>query len=102
LGEDWEFARLRAVEVATKRVSTLVSGSSHVYDFAWSPDSKPLACTTQKTPEGTSADIDGTSLQVVIVDDQRVSKLAHFPAPLDDLCWIASDLWWRATYGTPF
>lgn len=97
-GENWEYARLRTVEVATKTVTTRVSENCHVYDFVWSPDSKSMAYVTQRTPEGTSANINGTSIEVVALDDDRVSKLANFPAPLEDLCWIEQDLWWRATY----
>ena len=69
-----------------------------MYDFAWSPDSKSIAYVTRRTPEVASANINGSSLEVAELDDQRVFKLASFPAPLEDLCWIAPDLWWRATY----
>ncbi len=97
-GENWEYARLRTVEIATKTVTTRVSENCHVYDFVWSPDSKSIAYVTRRTPEVASANINGTSIDVVGLDSQRVFKLANFPAPLEDLCWIAQDLWWRATY----
>jgi Tol biopolymer transport system component len=41
-GEDWEYARLRTVEVATRKTITLVSENCHVYEFTFSPDSKSL------------------------------------------------------------
>lgn len=97
-GENWEYARLRVVEVTTKTVTTLVSKDYHVYDFAWSPDSRSLVYATQRTPEEESANIDGTSIEVIRLNDQGLSELAHFPSSLEDLIWIGPDLWWRAKY----
>lgn len=97
-GEAWEYARLRTVKVTTKKMTTRVSGNFHVYDFAWSPDSTSIAYATQSTPESTSANTDGTWIEFIKLETQRVLKLAHFPAPVEDLCWIKPDVWWRATY----
>jgi dipeptidyl aminopeptidase/acylaminoacyl peptidase len=97
-GEDWEYARLRTVEVATKKVTALVSENCHVYEFAWGPDSKSVAYATSKTPESTSADANGTSIEVAKLDDRSVVKLSNFPASVEDLCWISSGLWWRGRY----
>ena len=97
-GGDWEFASLRIVEVATRKMITLVSEDRHVYDFAWSPDSTSLAYTTQATPEATSANINGTSIGMIRVLDHHVSELSHFPGPLEDLCWSGDYLWWRAMF----
>lgn len=97
-GAEWGFARLRVVDVATKQVTTLVSDDCHVYDFGWGSDPKQLAYVTTKTPEGESAYISGSSIRIIGLEDQDVTKLADFPAPLQDLCWVAGDLWWRANY----
>ena len=97
-GEDWEYARLRTIEVAAKTVTTRVSENFHVCEFAWSPDSKSIAYVTRKTPKSESANVNGTSIEVVGLDDERVFKLTNFPASLEDLCWVAQDLWWRARY----
>lgn len=97
-GEDWEYARLRTVEVATQEIITLVSENCHVYEFAFSPDSKSLAYATTKTPESASAEANGTSIELVQLDGQSVVNLSNFPAPVEDLCWISSGLWWRGMY----
>ncbi|OKL56559.1 hypothetical protein UA08_08088 [Talaromyces atroroseus] len=97
-GQDWEYARLRTIEVATKKVNTVVSSNFHVYDFAFSPDSKSLAYATAKTPESASAETNGTSLAVVPLEDRSVVNLSHFPGQINDLCWISSGLWWRGIY----
>jgi dipeptidyl aminopeptidase/acylaminoacyl peptidase len=97
-GEDWEYARLRIIEVATKEVTTLVSENSHIYDFAWGPNSKSVAYAKTGTPESSSAETHGTCLEVVKLDDRSVARLSDFPAPLDDLCWISSGLWWKGPY----
>lgn len=96
-GEHWENAQLRTVEVATKTVTTRTLGNGHVYDFSWSPDSQSLVYAMQRTPEGSSAWVHGTSLEVVELGDNFVSSLSTFPSSLEDLCWVAQDLWWRAT-----
>ena len=97
-GEDWEYSRLRTVEAVTKTVTTRVSENCHVYDFAWSPDSKSIAYLTRPTPEANHARSNATSIEAVGLDDHRVTKLADVPALLTDLCWTASDLWWKANY----
>ena len=97
-GEEWEYARLRVVEVTTKTITTLVADACHVYNLAWSPDSKSLAYATQRTPEGQSANINGTSIKAVRLDDQHATKLQHFPGLLEDLLWLGTNLWWRAMY----
>lgn len=97
-GENWEYGRLRIVKIATKRVTPLASEHCHVCDFAWSPDSKSIAYVTQRMPKGLSAYNNGTSVEVIGLEDRRVLKLSDFPTALEDVCWIAQDLWWRATY----
>jgi Tol biopolymer transport system component len=97
-GQNWEFARLRIVEVATTKITTLATEDSHVYDFAWSPDSTSIAYVTQKTPEPDSPNLDGTSIQIVDINSHQISKLAKFPAHLHDICWNSEELWWRGKY----
>jgi WD40 repeat protein len=97
-GENWEYARLRIIEVATKEVTTMVSENSHIYDFAWGPNSKSVAYAKTGTPQSSSAETHGTCLEVAKLDDRSVTRLSVFPAPLDDLCWISSGLWWKGPY----
>lgn len=96
--EDSEYSHLRIVEVATKKVTILVSENCHIYEFAFGPDSQSVAYATTKTPEIASADANGTSIEIVKLDDRSVVKLSTFPAPVEDLCWISSGLWWRGMY----
>ena len=97
-GENWQFNRLRCIDVHSKQIVTLFSSQQHVCDFAWSPDSKAIAYGTQKTPESQSPFHHGTTLQVVDIQERKIFDLSVFPAKLSDLCWEESDLWWRATY----
>jgi dipeptidyl aminopeptidase/acylaminoacyl peptidase len=97
-GENWQFNRLRCVNVHSKQIATLVSKQCHVCEFVWSPDSKTIAYGTQRTPEIQSPSYHGTTLQTVTIQDRKVSDLILFPTRLSDLCWAESDLWWRATY----
>jgi dipeptidyl aminopeptidase/acylaminoacyl peptidase len=97
-GQDWGYSRLRIVGVTTKEVTTLVSENCHVYEFAFGPDSKSVAYATTKTPEMASADANGTSIEILKLDDRSVVKLSTFPGPVEDLCWISSDIWWRGMY----
>ncbi|KAI9687513.1 MAG: hypothetical protein M1822_002123 [Bathelium mastoideum] len=97
-GENWQFNRLRCIDVRSRQIATLVSKEYHVYEFTWSPDSKMIAYGVQETPDDQSPYYHGTTLQTINIQDQAISNLVHFPTKLADLCWIDSQLWWRATY----
>jgi dipeptidyl aminopeptidase/acylaminoacyl peptidase len=97
-GQEWDFVRLRVVEVATGRITKLPVGDCQVFDFAWSPDSKSIAYATNKTPEAESAVRYGITISVIGLEGHRVVKLAAFPGLLEDLSWVLGDLWWRAGY----
>jgi len=97
-GENWQFNRLRYIDVRSKQVTTLVSAPCHVCDFAWSPDSKMIAYGVQSTPEIQSAFQTGTLLDTVAIQDKKTSGPIPFPSALSDLSWVGSHLWWRATY----
>lgn len=50
-GEDWEYARLRYVHVATREISTLFDGDAHVTKFAWGQDSSSIVFVVHQTPD---------------------------------------------------
>ncbi|KAJ5665417.1 WD40-like Beta Propeller [Penicillium maclennaniae] len=56
-GEDLEYRRLRVVHVATRQVSTIVSGDRHVHAFSWGPDSKQFVYLEHKEPDINSSGI---------------------------------------------
>ena len=100
-GEDWQFNRLRMIEVDSKKITALVSDDCQIMEFTWSPDSNHIAYVTSETPEIHSALYHGVSFKTVSIDDQKTSYLAHFPSMIQDICWVGSDLWWRSTYTLP-
>ncbi len=50
-GEDWFFARLKVVTVATGEIRTVLAGERHVREVAWSPDGTRLAAQVAPTTE---------------------------------------------------
>ena len=97
-GEHWDFNRLRCIDLHSKKITTLVSKQCHVCDFAWSPDSQKIAYGTQRTPDVHSSVYHGTTLEIITIGNETISEASLFPTKLSDLCWIESNLWWRATY----
>ena len=49
-GERWPYARLRLLSVATREVTTVVTGDHHVAVFAWSPQGTELAYLLWQAP----------------------------------------------------
>ena len=97
-GQEWEFSRLRVVEITTGRVTKLPVGECHVFDFAWGPHSTSIAYATKKTPEAESAVRYGITISVIGLEGYQVVELAAFPGVLEDLSWVSGNLWWRACY----
>jgi dipeptidyl aminopeptidase/acylaminoacyl peptidase len=90
-GEDWPYSRLRIVHVATKKVTTLVSHDAHVVDLAWSPDGSKIAFGENRSPDGESADIDGTKFSIVDVSSREIKRLCTFPNETGCLTWAEDD-----------
>ncbi|KIW17126.1 hypothetical protein PV08_04317 [Exophiala spinifera] len=96
--EHWDLNRLRIVEVASQKLTTLVSKESHVYDLAWCPDSTSIVYATTNTPELGSPVTYGSILELVPLAGRDTTEMVRFPNGVVDLVWERDSLWWRSNY----
>ncbi|KAF7167772.1 hypothetical protein CNMCM6106_003215 [Aspergillus hiratsukae] len=87
-GEDWRFARLRVVDVRTKRVRS-AKLDRHVTGVCWSPDGTRIGFSSCLSPDIEEPFLTGTIISAIDVDLNSVKKLCHFPRIIVDLTWAA-------------
>ncbi|MCJ1303468.1 hypothetical protein MMC08_006278 [Hypocenomyce scalaris] len=80
-GTDWEFNRLRLLHVSTRVVTTLLEEAAHVVSFAWSEDSRQIACILQETPE-IEPRKSGSWIETVLLADGRRTFISSFPGAI--------------------
>lgn len=91
-GETWSPARLRAVDVGTGEVTTVVA-DRHVVDLAWSPDCGRIAYLAAPNPE-----LDALTECALWVGETRIAD-----APwASQLCWIGDRLVYVGPADGPF
>ena len=88
-GDQWEYARLRLVNIQSKDVKTLVAGNKHVTDIAWSPDGKSLAFGSRVNPEVEEGFLTGTTISTIDVDSAEVRELRTVKNEILNLSWAA-------------
>ena len=86
-GERWEYARLRLVDVKTKKVKELVGGERHVTNLSWSPDGKSLAFESIEHPEIEEPVLTGTTVSTVSIESGEVRDLCKVMNGLGHLTW---------------
>ncbi|MBO0792579.1 MAG: PD40 domain-containing protein, partial [Ktedonobacteraceae bacterium] len=87
-GEKWQYARLRLLSMASKEVTTLVSGERHVADFAWHPQGRELAYSVRRTPELNSAS-EETVIERVPLAGGEAQVVCRFGYGVESLSWSA-------------
>ena len=97
-GEDWEYNRLRCLQVATRDVNTLSFRDAHVREYAWSENSTSIAYALQETPESSSAGYHGVQFERVEMATGKAYSIGQekFPGPLKDLVWHCDSLFFLA------
>lgn len=98
-GEDWPYARLRIVDLQSKKVRSMVL-DRHVTGLSWSPEGTRLAFSSTKTPDIEEPELTGTAVSVV---DARtltsVQDVFQFPGRFSDLTWAKDGkLYFVGTY----
>lgn len=86
-GEEWEYARLRLLDLATGAIDVLVEGERHVKDFAFSPDGRSVAFLSCRTPDIESPYLDGTGIFVIDIATKESRELSMFPTGARDIVW---------------
>lgn len=101
-GENWEFQRLRLLNVKTKVVTKLVSREAHVIDFAWNDDGTKVAFSETRTPKIDSPYAHGTTISSVDVSTKDIVQLCHFPKAATNITWAGPSLYFigRGTENT--
>lgn len=87
-GEDWRFARLRVVDIRTKRVRS-AKLDRHVTGICWSPDGTRIGFSSCLSPDIEEPFLTGTTISAIDVDLNSVEELCHFPKMVVDLTWAA-------------
>lgn len=91
-GEGWEFARLRIVDLETKKVKLLVGGDRNIVSLAWSPDGSTIAFESVENTNIEEVMLTGTTISTVQVETGKVRDLCKVPMELNSLTW-APDGW---------
>lgn len=74
-GERWDYARLRLVDVKSKKVKELVGGQRHIDRMHWSPDGNNLVFSSTENLEVEEGAQTGTTISSVNVDSGEVRDL---------------------------
>ncbi len=85
-GEQWPYARLRLLSIASKEVTTLVRQDRHISTFTWHPAGTSLAYTTQQTPDIESRAHEIT-LETIAVAGGEPQLICRFPCSIAALTW---------------
>ncbi|OQO03645.1 hypothetical protein B0A48_10310 [Cryoendolithus antarcticus] len=95
-GEEWDYTRLRVVDLASKEVKTLVHGAEHVLDFDWNGTGDSIVVMTTARPDVESQMLKGTGFGVVQVasgERREVGGVGGIASSLicagDDFCFVA-------------
>jgi dipeptidyl aminopeptidase/acylaminoacyl peptidase len=87
-GENWEYARLRIVDVSSKKIRCLTQDlPRHVTGATWSSDSSRIAFTHTDNTEVEEAYLTGTTLSVIEIETQQITDLTTIHNDLEDLIW---------------
>lgn len=92
---EWEFGRLRLVDLESKDITTLVEQDAHVVEFAWDDSGREIAFAAVETPDAESPFLDGTSISMVNVAEKTIVQVTHFPNQLVNLSWVGTNLFFR-------
>ncbi len=96
-GADWEYNRLRIINLATREVKDLYAKDAHVKAFAWSEDSKQIAYVLQDTPEDDSAHMNGVTFETLSIIHKTKNKITGFPGTIKGpLLWVNTNLYFLA------
>nr|POE76204.1 putative peptidase yuxl [Quercus suber] len=90
---EWEFDRLRLIDVSTKTITTLVELDAHIVDLAWNDSGSQIGFLSVETTDNESSYLDGTTVSTVDVGDLTISKLTHFPNNAVKLNWVKDSLY---------
>lgn len=99
-GTQWEYGRLRLVDVACKDIKTLVAEDRHVDSIAWSPDGENIAFFSNKNPQIEEPMLTGTTISIVSIESGEVRDLCTIPNDLSALTWAPDSQIYFIT-GTP-
>lgn len=96
-GEDWEFNRLRLLDVKSKEVTTVFAEDAHVSSlgFDWSPDGKRIAFQEWQTPEIDSY-CHGGKIKSLDVKSKTTTQLIQLEGEASSLIWRGDALYWIA------
>lgn len=95
-GENLEYCRLRTVHVATRQVSTIVSGDRHVHAFSWGPDSKQIVYLEHKEPDINSSGIHGSKICTASLLGAQSNMVTSYPGPIWQIAWGNSGVYFIA------
>ncbi|KAI9692659.1 MAG: hypothetical protein M1820_009493 [Bogoriella megaspora] len=85
-GEDWEYARLRVVNIQTKQVRSL-SLERHVFEICWSWDGQQIALLSSRSPDMEEQLLYGSWISTVDRDLNFKGDICHVPKYIHDLAW---------------
>ncbi len=92
-GKDWDFNRLRVLDVSSQEVNTVFEENAHVSSFDWSPDSKRIAFQEWKTPE-LDCYFNGGKIKVLDVASKTTTQLVEVTGEFSSLIWRGDALYW--------
>ncbi|KAK8131354.1 acylamino-acid-releasing enzyme [Apiospora sp. TS-2023a] len=95
-GQDWEYTRLKLVDIETGEIKTISDDRAHVVDFCWGSDSSKLAVITHQTPHPESHYVHGATISTVDIASGEAKVVAHVPGSVSNITWAQSSLFFLA------
>ena len=91
---NWDYNRLRRIDLETLTTLPLFEKASHVNEFAWNLHSDQIVYVLQPTPEyKSSALYQGVTLEKVSLKTGNAMNLCTFPGPVSSLTWSESSIY---------
>ncbi|KAH8689559.1 Alpha/Beta hydrolase protein [Talaromyces proteolyticus] len=83
-----DYQRLRLVDVASRKVTTLIHGNQHVEQFSWSRDSVEIVYTVQSIP---GVDTSSSRVEIVNLQSRSARHFIDFRGLISALAWPLQD-----------
>lgn len=91
---NWDYSRLRCIDLETNITLTLFKKASHANEFGWNVYSIQILYVLQPTPEfKSSALYQGVTLEKVSLKTGNATNLCTFSGPIDSLTWSESAIY---------
>ena len=94
-GEDWEYNRLRVIDVRNGQVTTVFHEDAHVWSFDWSPDGRRIVFQEWESPEF-DCYCNGGKIKILDMESKTTMQLVELKGEVSSLLWRGDAVYWVA------